>query len=90
MTTSMKLGDTVSGEYHGAKFEGIITAFDASGFCYVRLAAPVIVHGCERDDLAIDSYERKSLTFVKAGPELQASDVLEMGSRCMGLVCLAK
>ena len=84
MKSAMKLGDTVRGDYHGVDIEGVLVSFDMSGYVYVRPTTPVTIYGVGRDEVAFDKYAKKSLSVVRAGPDLSEEQVGYTGDTCLG------
>lgn len=74
----MKLGDKISGLYHGDTFTGVIDSYDMSGWAYVTLTEP-----CGRyvagEKIGIDPHARRTCVVVEEGPELHADDVRSDG-----------
>jgi hypothetical protein len=87
-TKSLRLGDTVSGTYHGVAFTGVIKSYDGSGYLYVAPVGELVVYGIARDTIAIcpDSEERDSLKLVSR-PET-IPEVKDLGYACMGIVTI--
>lgn len=66
MSNALRLGDTVTGNYHGVSFTGTVGGYDGSGYVYIKFASPVTVYGVARDEVGIhpDSDERDSLRII--------------------------
>ena len=75
-TANMKLGDTVSGLYCDVLVTGVITAYDGSGYLYVKPNEPTEVLGSARDALIEERRSREpeggimnyAVDETKAGP----------------------
>ena len=83
----LHIGDTVTGEYHGAAFAGVVHAYDGSGYLYVKPAQGFAVYGVARDQIAFapgdpDRARLRVTARPDAAPELRAYP-----EALMGLVC---
>lgn len=77
----MKLGNKVSGTYHGVKFSGVLDAYDGSGYVYVKLDAFLTVYGIRRDELAFSPYERDE---IKVDAEGETGEIGSLPSTAVG------
>jgi hypothetical protein len=82
MKTTIRLGDTVKGIYHGTPFEGVLRSFDGSGYLYIVPTSPLTVYGVPRESIAIhpQSEERDSLRFVSSPEEAPTVKVASFAS----------
>ena len=80
--TSQKLGDTVTGIYHGVPFEGVVSGHDGGSYTDVTLSAPIVVRDIERAALCIglDTDERDSMRVVSRPATVPALRTLSDGA----------
>lgn len=79
--TQIKLGDMVTGSYHGVAFEAVVSGH-CGGYVDLDLTAPITVRGSVRTALSIscDSDERDSLRVVARPAAVPALRVLSDGA----------
>jgi hypothetical protein len=63
-TRNLRIGDIVTGTYHGIKFQGEIRCFDVYGSCTVALTSPITVYGSERDSVHYTHQDRRNQELV--------------------------
>jgi len=83
----MKIGNLVRGLYKDTyPIEGMIVAFDGSGYTHVRILHPVPMFGDRnpREEVCFDRHERKALSVVGDGPEIAPEDLVELPYDCVG------
>jgi hypothetical protein len=80
--TSLKIGDAVTGSYHGVAFEGVVSGHDGGGYTDVTLTTPIVVRGSERAELCIatDSDERDSMRVTSRPATVPALRTLSDGA----------
>ena len=88
-TSTFKIGDTVSGIYHGVKFVGLLSGYDGSGYLYIDFSESITVYGEKRQGVSIgrDSYEYPTLRLVSR-PEVTPA-IKMMSESAMGGAVLA-
>lgn len=78
-----KLGDTISGEYHGTAFSGVIVAWDGSGCAYVDLSVGIEVYSLRRASICLAPYQQEDIRIEALG-YLRPEDICAAPPSAMG------
>ncbi len=81
----LKIGDTVTGNYYGVAFSGVIVSHDGYDHADIALAAPIVYLGRERTEVSYesDSQVRDSLVLVSRPATVPALRDLPYGGKAL-------